>query len=94
MFDLFVRAFADGAFRDFETPEELFGLQPQQGSLRRIHWKETKMRHCISRNEKGRPMTVNVFRNTLQKLAKECGYTEKIIPYDVRRFVMNTAKSK
>jgi hypothetical protein len=94
MFDLFVQAFSDGAFRDVETPEELFALQPHRGRLRRIHWKDGIMKQCVNKNDQGRPMTIDVFRNTLQARAKECGYLEKIIPYDVRRFVMNTAKSE
>jgi uncharacterized protein DUF3435 len=94
MFELFSRAFADRAFRDFETPEDLFSYPTFPNRLRRIHWKDRVMKQPVMRNQNGKPMSTTVFRRILAEVGRECGYREKIIPYSVRRFVMNAAKSE
>ena len=95
-------AFADGAFRDISTPEQLFSLRLPEGQHQLpIPWKPEMQNVPIFKQWKMKCNTVEIkcfsrgqFESSLVELSMRAGYESSIKPQHIRRGVANRVDSK
>ncbi|KAI9777777.1 MAG: hypothetical protein M1839_008572 [Geoglossum umbratile] len=87
-------AFADDAFQDISTPEELFSLRIPEGEDRLpVPWKQEMQDIPILKQEtKGgniKPLSRGAFESQLAELSIRAGYEISVKPHYIRRGVAN-----